>query len=149
MELCSLTAVGLKVWPMETSPVFLTVNATILLSLPHTLTHTPSHPHTHTPSPAIVGHCDLSSPNVEEILSRHCQSKRFRGIRQNILNFDTDKFAVCEPHNAHLLDDPRWLEGLAQLERRGLCFELHLLAQHMHKYVGLQYTYVCTCKYSR
>jgi len=81
---------------------------------------------------AIVGHCDLSSSDVESILQRHCQSKRMRGIR-HMLNYHPDKMVYSEASHDNFLSDPQWLKGLALLEKYNLSFEMHILPRQMHR----------------
>ena len=81
---------------------------------------------------AIVGHCDLSSSDVESVLKRHCQSNRMRGIRQ-ILNYHPDNMIYSEAPHDNFLTDPQWLKGLALLEKYNLSFEMHVLPRQMHR----------------
>ena len=81
---------------------------------------------------AIVGHCDLSSPQAEDILSRHVQSKRFRGIR-HILNCHATKAIYSEAPHDDFLTNPKWLEGVALLQKFGLSFEIHILPAQMQR----------------
>jgi predicted TIM-barrel fold metal-dependent hydrolase len=81
---------------------------------------------------AIVGRCDLSSPRVEDTLSRHCRSGRFRGIRQ-MLNYHPTKPVYSEAPHDDYLTDPQWLKGVALLEKYGLSFEMHVLPHQMHR----------------
>jgi predicted TIM-barrel fold metal-dependent hydrolase len=81
---------------------------------------------------AIVGHCDLSSPQAEDILSRHVQSERFRGIR-HILNCHATKAIYSEAPHDDFLTNPKWLEGVALLQKFGLSFEIHILPAQMQR----------------
>ena len=82
---------------------------------------------------AIVGHCDLASPDAEDILRRHCQSKRFRGIR-HVINHHPTKPIYSEATHDEFLTDPQWLKGVGLLQKFGLSFELHILPSQMHRY---------------
>ena len=87
---------------------------------------------THTHTIAIVGFCDLSSSDAVEILKRHIKSKRFRGIRHNVmLNYhpDTQSYSIAE---YNYLTDPNWLKGFGLLEKYQLSFELMVLPKLMH-----------------
>ena len=81
---------------------------------------------------AIVGHCDLSSLQAEDVLRRHCQSKRFRGIRHT-LNYHPTKPIYSEAAHDEFLTDPQWLKGVVLLEKFNLSFELHILPAQMHR----------------
>ena len=83
---------------------------------------------------AIVGHADLSSSDLEDVLQRHCQSARFRGIR-HMLNFHPDKPQYSEPAHDNYLTDPAWIKGFGLLEKYNLSFELHVLPRQMHRYI--------------
>lgn len=81
---------------------------------------------------AIVGHADLSSSDLEDVLQRHCQFTRFRGIR-HMLNFHPDKPQYSEPTHDNYLTDPVWIKGFGLLEKYNLSFELHVLPRQMHR----------------
>ncbi len=102
------------------------------MSLPAVHTHT--HTHTHT---AIVGHCDLSSPDVETILRSHALSRRMRGIR-HMLNYHPEHPKYSEASHDGFLTEPLWLKGLALLEKYGMSFELHILPRQMMRWVDRQ-----------
>lgn len=94
---------------------------------------------------AIVGHADLSLDNVEEVLERHCKSKRMRGIR-HMLNYHPDKPQYSEQDSDRYLTDPKWLAGVSLLEKYKLSFELHVLPHQMKrsasvadKFPGIQF----------
>ncbi|XP_064404857.1 uncharacterized protein y4mH-like isoform X1 [Halichondria panicea] len=81
---------------------------------------------------AIVGYCDLSSPDAEDILKRHSEHKRMRGIRQ-MLNFHkTHPEYNAVPHDDYLTD-PNWIRGFALLEKYNLSFDLHILPGQMKR----------------
>ena len=81
---------------------------------------------------ATVGYCDLSSPQARDILQRHCESKRMRGIRQLLLYHPTKPTPVKAPHDKYLTD-PQWLKGVALLEEFNLSFEFLVLPEQMHR----------------
>eukprot|EP00731_Ephydatia_muelleri_P030628 Em0022g142a len=80
---------------------------------------------------AIVGQCDLSRDDVEDVLKRHCsQSSRMKGIRHLINHHPTMPIYSEVDHN-HFLSSPQWLRGLSLLEKHHLSFELHILPGQM------------------
>ena len=85
--------------------------------------------------PAIVGYADLTSSDLDDILKRHCQTSRFRGIR-HMLNFHPDKPQYNEPSHDNYLTDPAWIKGFGLLEKYNLSFELHVLPRQMHRCVN-------------
>lgn len=66
---------------------------------------------------AIVGHADLTEPDVAPVLDAHCAFGRFRGVRMMTRR-------AVEPSGAALLDDPGFRRGFALLGPRGLSFDL-------------------------
>ena len=64
----------------------------------------------------IVAHTDFRSPYVGEELDRHCENPNMRGIR--MMGHD------------HLLDEPDFRRGVAELARRGLSFDLSWEWEH-------------------
>ena len=83
---------------------------------------------------AIVGYADLTSVDLDDILKRHCQSSRFRGIR-HMLNFHPDKPQYNAPTHDNYLTDPAWIKGFGLLEKYNLSFDLHVLPRQMHRCV--------------
>lgn len=81
---------------------------------------------------AIVGYCDLSSAQARDVLRRHCESKRMRGIRQLLLYHPTKPIYFKAPHDNYLTD-PQWLKGVALLEEFNLSFEFNVLPAQMHR----------------
>ena len=73
---------------------------------------------------AIVAYCDLSAPNAGQVLERHAESSRLRGVRQ-IIGRSEDEDAVTG--SGALLEDARWRENLGLLRERGLSFDLQLI----------------------
>jgi predicted TIM-barrel fold metal-dependent hydrolase len=62
---------------------------------------------------AIIGYVDLRDKNYDELLSRHCEFSRFRGIR---MMEEEDSF----------YSDGRFLSGLKSLGKRNLIFDLDI-----------------------
>lgn len=65
----------------------------------------------------LVAAADLASPDVREVLDRHCTHPNLRGIRD--LRYD------------EYLSDEAWLAGFALLDGRGLVFCDDPLLEHM------------------
>ena len=81
---------------------------------------------------AIVGYCDLSSPDVEDVLRRQSEHKRMRGIRQ-MLNYHSEHPQYCAVSHDNYLTDPNWIKGFSLLEKYNLSFELHILPRQMKR----------------
>lgn len=88
--------------------------------------------HNPLPSPAIVGHCNLSAANAADVLRRHALYKRFRGIR-HMLNFHPDYSEYSEAANDDFLTDKDWIQGFGLLEQYQMSFEMHILPHQMHR----------------
>ena len=80
----------------------------------------------------IIGHADLTSENLEDVLQQHCQSKRFRGIR-HMLNHHPDKPQYSETSHDNYLTDPVWRKGVELLEKYNLSFEMHVLPHQLKR----------------
>ena len=70
----------------------------------------------------IVGFADLSKDNLREILGQHCNSRKFRGVRQIIGRLDnrTDLSFTSE----NLLKKASWRKGFSLLKEFDLSFDL-------------------------
>lgn len=77
---------------------------------------------------AIVAHTELERPGAPARLEQHAAHPNVRGIRQ-ILNWHPDPAKTYTPRD--LLQDERWLEGFARLERLGLSFDLQIYPAQM------------------
>ncbi|MBL0924621.1 MAG: amidohydrolase family protein [Sphingomonadaceae bacterium] len=77
---------------------------------------------------AIIAFCDLTAEDLAAQLDAHAQSPAFRGVRQ-IVGRSAEEDA--KTGTASLLTDPRFAEGLAELDRRGLSFDLQLVPSQM------------------
>jgi predicted TIM-barrel fold metal-dependent hydrolase len=71
---------------------------------------------------AIVASANLSDPAVSETLDRHIEFSNVRGIRQCVNWHDDPGKRFCE--RGGLLRDELWRRGFAQLQPRGLSFDL-------------------------
>ncbi|WP_336055543.1 amidohydrolase family protein [Nitratireductor sp. CH_MIT9313-5] len=79
---------------------------------------------------AIVGFCDLLSANCDEVLARHQQHSRLRGIRMLTQR-------PGNPSGSALMRDTRFREGLKKVAAAGLSFDLQTTAQTMPAAVEL------------
>ena len=82
-----------------------------------------------------VGYADLRSGDLADVLDRHAEYSIFRGIRQEAW-FDPQSRRADIPKE-NLLDDPHWLDGIRELERRGLSFDLLVWPGQLRQAVGL------------
>jgi len=73
---------------------------------------------------AIVAFADLRCDDLEEQISLHQQSKRFRGIRQIIGRHPAED---RKTGSSLLIGDPNFVRGLKLLERLELSFDLQLI----------------------
>lgn len=78
---------------------------------------------------AIIGHADLSQPDVDRVLAAHATQPRIQGIRQ-ILNYLPSVPAYCWADRDYL-SDPRWRNGYARLAHYDLDFDLMCFASQM------------------
>lgn len=74
------------------------------------------------PPLVYVAYADLRAPDLERALERQLAHDAVRGIRQEAW-FDPRSTRADVPRE-NLLDDPAWRDGLRQLARRGLSFDL-------------------------
>ena len=81
---------------------------------------------------AIVGHCDLSSEQAGEVIQCHCQSKRFKGIRQLLYYHPTKSVPLIAPRDDYFTD-PKWLSGVSLLQEFNLSLELLIYTTQMHR----------------
>lgn len=72
---------------------------------------------------AIVGHADLSSPDLSDLLDAHAAaSERFVGIR-DMLAHDPDRGVMDHAERAGRAAEAAWRRGYAELGARGLTFD--------------------------
>ena len=81
---------------------------------------------------AIVGHCDLSSDNVDDTLRHHALSSRMRGIR-HMVNFHPDYPQYSETKHDNYLTDKKWIEGFALLQKHQMSFDLAVLPTQLKR----------------
>lgn len=82
----------------------------------------------------VVGNGDLTSPDFPALLDRHQAFPVFRGIRQ-VVNLHPDPKRTYTSRD--LMADPRFVEGLRELGRRGLSFDLQLYPHQMEAAAAL------------
>lgn len=82
----------------------------------------------------FVGNGDLGSEDFPALLDQHQKYPIFRGIRQ-VVNMHPDPRRSYT--NRDLMAEPRFLEGLRELGRRGLSFDLQLYPHQMETAAAL------------
>ncbi|MFQ8433241.1 amidohydrolase family protein [Amaricoccus sp. W119] len=82
----------------------------------------------------VVGHADLSSPDIDAVLEGHRAQPAFRGIRQ-VLNRHADP--LYNYVGRDFMDDPVWRRGFARLGALGLSFDLQLYPGQMRQAADL------------
>lgn len=79
---------------------------------------------------AIVAFCALENPGRTQMLDELCKLNNFRGVRQIVgRSPEEDR----ETGTDSLLNDPQWVEGLRELEKRSLSFDLQLIPDQMQR----------------
>ncbi len=73
---------------------------------------------------AAVAFCDLNSPDAGDVLDKLIASGPVRGIRQQLHWHEMPLYSFARRPDLCL--DPNWQEGLKELERRQLHFELQI-----------------------
>lgn len=80
------------------------------------------------PIPTVaVGFADLTNPGLGEVLDRHQEYDFFRGIRQEA-PYTTSE---ADAGRLDLLSHPAWGDGLSELARRNLTFDLLVYAHQL------------------
>jgi len=82
----------------------------------------------------IVAFADISSSDLEEKLSQHCEYKNIRGIRQ-LLN--RHKNANWNMADREYLTDESWRKNFSLLEKFDLSFDLHLYYHQIENAISL------------
>ena len=72
---------------------------------------------------AIVAFCELEQPNAPQVIARHMQSPRVRGVRQIIGRSDEED---AQTGSGGLIDNTVWRENFEMLGELGLSFDLQL-----------------------
>jgi predicted TIM-barrel fold metal-dependent hydrolase len=72
----------------------------------------------------IVAFADLAAPDVGAVLDRELGYRGMRGIRQQIHWHANPQYRFAP--RPDLMNDPAWRAGLAEVQKRGLCFDLQV-----------------------
>jgi predicted TIM-barrel fold metal-dependent hydrolase len=78
----------------------------------------------------ITAFADLASPDVADVLDKQIALGRLRGVRQQIHWHEKDLYRFAP--RPDVMNDPAWRNGLSQVTRRGLLFELQVFPGQMH-----------------
>ena len=78
----------------------------------------------------IVGFCALEDPGRAAMLDALSELPNFRGVRQIIGRSPAED---TQTGTGSLLNNPEWLDGLYELERRSLSFDLQLIPDQMQQ----------------
>lgn len=80
---------------------------------------------------AIVGHVFFTQPDRDEVLAAHARTPLVRGIRcKPVIAAAPDRTVRGGPGT---LQDPRFVEGLARLERHGFSWDLRVPFWHLEE----------------
>lgn len=80
---------------------------------------------------AIVAHAWFHTDDAAEVLARQASFPLVRGIRSKpVTSLSPD---TTTPGAPGTMQDPRWLEGFARLERHGLSWDLRVPYWHLHE----------------
>ena len=80
---------------------------------------------------AIVAHAWFHTPNAAEVIARQAAFPLVRGIRSKPVTSLSP--AAMTPGAPGTMQDPRWLDGFALLERYGLSWDLRVPFWHLHE----------------
>ncbi|MDJ0751349.1 MAG: amidohydrolase family protein [Woeseiaceae bacterium] len=78
----------------------------------------------------IVAYCELEREDIDKQLDAQQRYSRLRGVRQIVGRSDEED---AKTGSGALLDNPRWVDGLALLAERGLRFDLQLTPRQLHR----------------
>ena len=78
----------------------------------------------------VVGYADLTQRDLPDVLDRHQAYDYFRGVRQEAW-YDAASAERGLEHDVDLLQHPDWVNGLAELARRDLTFDLLVYAHQL------------------
>ena len=82
----------------------------------------------------IVAFADFSAPDVEALLSKHCEYKNVRGIRQLLNRHKIEHWCMAE---RDFLKDDTWRKNFNLLGKYDLSFDLHLYYQQIDDALSL------------
>jgi predicted TIM-barrel fold metal-dependent hydrolase len=77
----------------------------------------------------IVGYANLAAPDIGAVLDRQGACANLRGIRQQLHWHEKPLYRFAS--SPAIMQDPAWLKGLAELDRRGLSFDLQVFTSQM------------------
>ncbi len=72
----------------------------------------------------IVAYADLAAPDLGAVLDRELAFRSMRGIRQQIHWHENPQYRFAA--RPDLMNDPAWRTGLAEVQKRGLTFDLQV-----------------------
>ena len=78
----------------------------------------------------IVAYCQLEDPERNLMLDELAKLDNFRGVRQIVGRSPEED---QQTGTGSLLNNPQWLDGLYELERRSLSFDLQLIPDQMQQ----------------
>lgn len=78
---------------------------------------------------AIVGYADLSSPDCAKLLDAQMKCKNMRGVRQQLHWHKNPQYRFMPQPD--LMKSPIWQKGLAEVQARGLVFDLQVFSSQM------------------
>lgn len=82
----------------------------------------------------IIAFCELEKPQLSTALDSLATLQNFRGVRQIIgRSPEEDK----QTGSGSLLNNPQWIAGLTELERRSLSFDLQLIPDQMQQVAAI------------
>jgi predicted TIM-barrel fold metal-dependent hydrolase len=84
---------------------------------------------------AITGYADLAASDIGAVLDRELAYRNLRAIRQQLHWHETPLYRFAS--RPDLMNDAAWRRGLAEVEKRGLAFELQVFAGQMADSVRL------------
>ena len=79
----------------------------------------------------VVGHVGFLQPDRDDVLAGHAEEPLVRGIRSKPVTAAHPDAVPDVTGAAGTLQDPHWVEGLAQLERFGFSWDLRVPAWHL------------------
>jgi predicted TIM-barrel fold metal-dependent hydrolase len=77
----------------------------------------------------IVAFADLANPGVGTVLDRHLAHANLRGIRQQLHWHENAQYRFAP--RPDVMNDAAWRAGLAEVEKRGLAFDLQVFPGQM------------------
>ena len=78
---------------------------------------------------AVTAFADLAAADVGDVIDRQMAASRLRAVRQQLHWHANPQYRFAP--RPDLMNDPAWRRGLAEVERRGLMFELQVFTSQM------------------